>query len=200
MVLVTLVVILNLVISFFNARSVGRVWAESKALGGWIRLVVWAGAVQSAVGFTYCYSVILGFLLYHFGVLPPEAFNFLLGFVYIAIVIPLIGSGIIITIESWIVAYRERNLANCGVAVWNTFAQFHNTYNAISSFGGVWDKISGKFGDIFDSDSDSDNVKTKLALLVAIIALVGGILTTTLIVGKYAASIPMPDRNRLRED
>lgn len=32
-----LVLIFNLVVSFLNARNVGRVWAESKALGGWIR-------------------------------------------------------------------------------------------------------------------------------------------------------------------
>ena len=37
-----LVLGLNLVISFLNARNVGRVWAETKAIGGWIRVVAWA--------------------------------------------------------------------------------------------------------------------------------------------------------------
>ena len=38
MLMLVLVLGLNLVISFLNARNVGRVWAESKAVGGWIRL------------------------------------------------------------------------------------------------------------------------------------------------------------------
>ena len=191
---VALLVILNLFISFFNARSVGRVWVETKALGGAVRIVAWAGAIQSAVGFTYCYAIILGFLLTTFGILPVEVLNFMLSLVYLAIIIPLIGSGIIIMIESWIVAFRERSLVNCGIAVWNTFAQAYNTYSAIKSFEAVWESVSGGFGHIMDSDGDSDDAKFKLAIIVAIFALVGGILTTVLIVGKYSASLPVPEK------
>ncbi len=57
-----LVLGLNLVISFLNARNVGRVWAETKAIGGWIRVVAWAGAIQSAIGFTYVYAFIVAYI------------------------------------------------------------------------------------------------------------------------------------------
>ena len=47
-----ILMLVNLVISFFNARSCGKVWAESKAIGGWFRACVWAGAIMAAFGFT----------------------------------------------------------------------------------------------------------------------------------------------------
>ena len=46
MLMLFLVLGLNLVISFLNARNVGRIWAESKAVGGWVRLL--AGAAPSS--------------------------------------------------------------------------------------------------------------------------------------------------------
>ena len=46
MLMLFLVLGLNLVISFLNARNVGRIWAESKAVGGWVRLLAWCGAIQ----------------------------------------------------------------------------------------------------------------------------------------------------------
>ena len=44
-----LVLGLNLVISFLNARNVGRVWAETKAIGGWIRVVAWASSSPTSL-------------------------------------------------------------------------------------------------------------------------------------------------------
>ena len=196
MFLITFLVILNLFISFFNARSVGRIWAESKALGGFIRLVVWAGAIQSAVGFTYCYSIVLGALLYITGIFPKEVFTFMMSFVYIAIIVPLIGSAIIITIESWIVFFREKSLVNGGITVWNTFATIHDTYHAINSFGTVLKTVSGGFKTIFESNGDDDDIKVKiilLAIFVAIIALGAGIFSTVLIIKKYTSSLPIPE-------
>ncbi len=43
---------LNFGISWWNARSCGRAWVESKAVGGSIRVLVWCGAIQSAIGFS----------------------------------------------------------------------------------------------------------------------------------------------------
>ena len=72
------VMILNVVISFINARNVGRVWAESRAVGGWIRLLAWAGAIQSAVGFTYVYGILVSYIAVSAGYLPPQMFSALI--------------------------------------------------------------------------------------------------------------------------
>ena len=189
------VMILNVVISFINARNVGRIWAESRAVGGWIRLLAWAGAIQSAVGLTYVYGILVSYIAVSAGYLPPQMFSALMSLIYLFIIIPAIGSGIIITIQSWINFSRDKSLMNLGVAGWNTFAQAYNTYNAVQSFGPALSSVQESLGGLFDGDSDSDNSTARVLLLAAII-LLAGVLTTSVIIRRYEASLPVSEEVR----
>ena len=189
------VMILNLVISFLNARNVGRIWAESKAVGGWIRLLAWCGAIQSAVGFTFVYAIVVSYIAVSTGYLPASMLGLLSSLIYLMIIVPAIGSGIIITIQSWINFAREKSLMNLGVAGWNTFAQAYNTYNAIQSFGPALDTVQEGLGGLFDGDGDSDNSTIRVLLLAAII-LLAGVMTTTVIIRRYEASLPVSEAVR----
>lgn len=189
------VMILNLVISFLNARNVGRIWAESKAVGGWIRLLAWCGAIQSAVGFTFVYAIVVSYIAVSTGYLPASMMGVLSSLIYLMIIVPAIGSGIIITIQSWINFAREKSLMNLGVAGWNTFAQAYNTYNAIQSFGPALDTVQEGLGGLFDGDGDSDNSTMRVLLLAAII-LLAGVVTTTVIIRRYEASLPVSEAIR----
>lgn len=189
------IMILNLVVSFFNARNVGRVWAESKAVGGWIRILTWCGAIQSAVGFTFVYAIVVAYIAVSTGYLPQQMMGVLLNLIYLLIIIPAIGSGIFITIQSWINFAREKSLMNLGVAGWNTFAQAYNTYNAIQSFGPALDSVQQGLGGILDGDSDFDNSSYRVILLAAIV-LLAGVMTTTVIVRRYEASLPVSEEVR----
>ena len=189
------VMILNLVISFLNARNVGRVWAESKAVGGWVRVLTWCGAIQSAVGFTFVYAIVIAYIAVSTGYLPPQMLNVLMSLVYLLIIIPAIGSGILITIQSWINFARDKSLMNLGMAGWNTFAQAYNTYNAIQSFGPALDTVQEGLGGLFDDDGDSDNSSLRVILLAAIV-LLAGVMTTTVIIRRYEASLPVSEEVR----
>lgn len=189
------VMILNLVISFLNARNVGRIWAETKAVGGWIRLLAWCGAIQSAVGFTFVYAIVVSYIAVSTGYLPTSMLGLLSSLIYLMIIVPAIGSGIIITIQSWINFAREKSLMNLGVAGWNTFAQAYNTYNAIQSFGPALDTVQEGLGGLFDGDGDSDNSTMRVLLLAAII-LLAGVMTTTVIIRRYEASLPVSEAVR----
>ncbi|MDD6134481.1 MAG: hypothetical protein PUB49_07215 [Selenomonadaceae bacterium] len=189
------VMILNLVISFLNARNVGRIWAETKAVGGWIRLLAWCGAIQSAVGFTFVYAIVVSYIAVSTGYLPASMLGLLSSLIYLMIIVPAIGSGIIITIQSWINFAREKSLMNLGVAGWNTFAQAYNTYNAIQSFGPALDTVQEGLGGLFDGDGDSDNSTMRVLLLAAII-LLAGVMTTTVIIRRYEASLPVSEAVR----
>lgn len=189
------VMIINLIISFLNARNVGRIWAESKAVGGWIRLLAWCGAIQSAVGFTFVYAIVVSYIAVSTGYLPASMLGVLSSLIYLMIIVPAIGSGIIITIQSWINFAREKSLTNLGVAGWNTFAQAYNTYNAIQSFGPALDTVQEGLGGLFDGDGDSDNSSLRVILLAAII-LLAGVMTTTVIIRRYEASIPVSEAVR----
>lgn len=189
------VLLLNLVISFFNARSAGQVWAESKAVGGWIRLLVWCGAIQAAIGFTYVYAFVIGYIAVSFGYLPVQLLNVFASLMYLMIIVPVIGTGIIITIQSWISVARDRSLMNIGTAGWNTFATAYNTYNAIQSFGPALDTVANGLGGLFGDDGDSDDSAYRVILLAAIV-LLAGVMTTVVIVRRYEASLPVSEEVR----
>ena len=189
------IMILNLVISFLNARNVGQIWAESKAVGGWVRLLAWCGAIQSAVGFTFVYAIVVSYIAVSTGYLPASMMGVLSSLIYLMLIVPAIGSGIIITIQSWINFAREKSLMNLGVAGWNTFAQAYNTYNAIQSFGPALDTVQAGLGGLFDGDGDSDNSTMRVLLLAAII-LLAGVVTTTVIIRRYEASLPVSEAVR----
>lgn len=190
MVLLILMLALNLVVSWFNCYSVGGIWAESKTLGGFPRVLAWCGAIQSAIGFSSVIGFVLGALAYQAGYLPPKVATGAVSLWYLLIIVPAIGTGLIITVQSWIVAFRERSLLNMGVAAYNTAAQVHNMYSAV---GGIGEALKG-VGDLFNSDDDDAPSLVLLAIALVACALAGGILLTAALIKHYSGRLPLPER------
>jgi hypothetical protein len=176
-------VLLNFVISWFNAWSVGRGWAETKVAGGFARFMSWCGAIMSASGFTWCYLVIIcvvGQLIpgrYH---LPDKYAEGVFRLGYLIIILPILGSGLAITIQSWMYFWKERNWKSGAVAGWNTLADIYNIYQAASA---IPESLSF-LGNLFSNeDDDEDNsFWVRLVIALAILCVIGGIVTTTTIV------------------
>lgn len=181
--MLALLFVLNLVISAFNAWSCGRSWTETRVLGGWPRFMAWMGATMSAVGFTWCYAVVACFVGVSTGKLTPEQAQLVFELAYLAIIFPAIGSGLAITIQSWVHFARERNWSNAGLAIYNTFAQGMNMYDAVQHAPGVWDHASKA---LFSKDSDEKG--SGLILALAALVLCAGILTTALIIRTVAGA------------
>jgi len=59
MVFYILLLVLNFVISWYNSRTVGRMWSESKVIGGSFRVYTVAGYVMAVTGFTMVYGCLL---------------------------------------------------------------------------------------------------------------------------------------------
>jgi hypothetical protein len=179
-----LFLLLNFTISWFNAWSVGKGWVETKALGGFARFMSWMGAIMSASGFSWCYLVLLCLVgqaipgKYH---LPDKYAEAIFRIGYLIIVLPVIGSGTAITVQSWMVFWRERTFKNGAVTAWNTFADVYNIYTAVRA---IPESLSW-LGDLWDAESEDSDGKSKLfflLILAAIMCIVGGIVTTTVIV------------------
>ncbi len=195
---IVLILILNFGVSWWNARTCGRAWEESKAVGGWIRVLVWCGAVQSAIGFS---SVFMFPLIFLARAVFPETFTdeyvqATVNLWYVTIIFPALGTGLIITIESWIVAYRERSLKNLGVAAYNTFAQAHNTMSAINDFMPALRSVGEMFGKAMSGRGSSKGKANLLALMIVIaivaLAICGGALLTSVLIHRYAGTVPLP--------
>jgi hypothetical protein len=175
------VLVLNFGISWFNAYSVGRSWADSKAIGGWTRFMVWCGAIMSASGFTWCYLVIFAFIAMASGTLPTSYIQLMLEVGYVVIIFPILGSGLAIWIDSVTTAYRQRNVRSIGMAGWNTFAMAHNTYSAARTMPKVLEDI----GKLLSKGSGKGKL-VALVMLLVLLAVCSGMLTTAAIIRSTA--------------
>jgi hypothetical protein len=182
--------LLNLAISWFNARQCGRAWAVMSALGGWYKFVLWCATIMTAIGFTWCILVLEVFVGVFLG-LPPNYGRLALELGYVIIIFPLLGIGLVIMIYSWQQAFRNGGYLNYGFALWNTYAQVQNTMDAFEHFGDVFKHVVEFIG------AAAEDSKERLGLLVVLllvaVAFGGGIALTWVLVLKYGANQPLPD-------
>lgn len=201
--------LLNLFISWFNARQVGLVWAETKQMGGLERVVVWSGAVMSASGFSWCYLIAL--LLGAFTTQPywiplareileepqltqlltAEAVTAGLSLGYLVLIPGILLSGLVIWVHSLVAAWRRRDLPSMGVAAWNTYAQVHNTMGAMRGMPEAADAVKSFFAPRGGSRNGAAAV---VVLALVVLALLAGVLTTWAIINHYAGRAQLPER------
>jgi hypothetical protein len=198
--------VLNLAISFWNAYACGKVWAETKAAGGWHRFMTWMGAIMSASGFTWCILIVVMLSLGQFGILTPYWTKIGLEMGYVLIVPGILFSGLMITIDSWATAYRQGGVLNYGVAAYNTYAQIHNTMSAISTFGDALGDIIGAFSgggksrsSSSSSDDDAGGLMALLVLGLVVLCACAGIAITTIIIKKVSASQPLLSLDEMKQ-
>lgn len=159
-------------------------------------MLAYSAAIMSACGFSWVYMIIIGIGVNAVGYLDEVHLEALFSLGYLAIIIPMIGSGLAITVNSLYVAYRTRTLMNTGIAGWNVFAQAYNMYNAISlipkSVGNVMSIFGGK-------NNNKDSVKAKIVIAIAIISILGGILTTIVIIRLTARAHATSIKQEIRD-
>lgn len=172
-----LLLALNFAISYWNAYASGAYLTESKMIGGWTRFVVWCGLVMSACGFTWVYLTILTVVAVSGQWLTPEWGEVMFKLGYLIIILPILGSGLGIWAHSLAVAYRERSFGSVAIAGWNTFAQAHNTWQAASHAPGFLEDVLKAFSGK-NSRSSKDSAMGLLVILLVILAVAGGAITT----------------------
>jgi hypothetical protein len=184
----------NLLISVLNCWFVGRTWAESKVVGGWVRFITWCAAVMGACGFIWCNMLVLGYICStHIGILPLKYqlndanLGLLWALGYVVVVFPILGSGLAITADSVKQAYKNRDGLSIGVAAYNTFAMAHNTYEAAKFLPSVFKFI----GDTLKDDDQSAQTKLMLVTVYVVLGLsIGlGIATAWYIIHTTAVSV-----------
>lgn len=203
--LIVLLLALTFGISWWNAYVAGVNWIEARIAGGFARLLVWSAAIQSACGFTVCLAAAAAFLAWGTGYVPPQALKLLMELTYLLLILPVIGSGLVITAHGWMAFARERSVLNAGVAAWNTYAMASDLVDAIRVLPGVMGNVGEAFGKAFSGDGDEDELVGKLGAgvvvvvcLIAACCILGGVLLTAEIVKRHAGTRPvaLPERAR----
>lgn len=175
--------LLNFAISFLNAWGCGRTWDETKDEGGIPHFLNWCAATMSACGFTWCYTILFAMI----GAVIPitqedgttamlldeESVQAVLELGYVVVILPVLGSGLALTVNSWNRFWQRRSLGSGVEAGYNTFAQVHNTYNAVRALPSIFDHLGEFFG-----DSEKKDFRGVLVLIIVAVGLFGGILTT----------------------
>jgi len=181
--------ILNFAISWWNAWAVGRVWSESKQIGGQMRVITVSGYIMAIAGFTMVYGCIL--IMLTIGLYPVTPFlyenialeplvTFTSDLLYVMIVFVVIPTGIIIWLNSVITFWKNRTLVNAGVAGWNTFANIHNVIQASREVPNALGRIAkALFGG--KGKKDGNTVLILVAVFIVVCALLGGWMTASAI-------------------
>jgi len=188
-----LILILNFAVSWWNCYAAGGMWAESKALGGFPRVLAWSAVIQAGIGFSSVFGFAFGYVVYLAGYMPPKVATGAVSLWYLLVIVPAVGTGLAITVHSWIIAFRERSLLNMGTAAYNTVVQLHNMYGMIDGIGKAFSGI----GELVE-DADRDSMPLILAVLLVGFALGSGAYLTYALVNRYAGRIPLPARGTAR--
>lgn len=191
---------LNVAISWWNCYAVGTSWKDVMAMGNWFdKTVLWSGAIQSAVGFSMPILLVLAYgsvAVLTSGqppyLTPEEGRQFMDGIFslwYLAVIFPVLGSGLAIWAHSLRVAYQRRDFASIATAGWNSYAQISNTLNAYQHLGGAFNSVGKLFsGALSSKDSGKDAAKAKLAILaiiIVVLAIAAGVIITFTLVRYY---------------
>ncbi len=191
MFLLLLLLGLNFFISWRNSITVGRMWSESKVIGGSIRVLAIAGYIMAICGFTMVYGCLLLLAIGYIGPSIPALANYPLedvlylasDMLYVLIVTFLLPTGFIIWYDSMVKLWRNRTLEHGFVTGWNTYAQIKNTVNAARNIPGALSRISkALFGG--KSKKKGNTVVVLLAVFIIIIVVCGGWLTASAIMKK----------------
>ena len=115
-----LLLVLNFIISWSNAKCCGRYWSESKVEGGWFRFNVIIGYIMAIAGFTMVYGSILLLLLPYILPLIPAFENVDMtallqltsDLLYILIATAVVPTGFFIWFQSLAAFWKKKTLAN----------------------------------------------------------------------------------------
>ena len=101
---------------------------------------------------------------------------------YVVIIPAVLGSGLVITIDSWARFIKRPGLLNGGVAAYNTFAQVRNTMSAIN----MLPRAVSHLGEVFSGGKrgrgDSKGQAAILVIVLVAFSLFAGIFTTRWII------------------
>lgn len=170
-----LFVILNLIISIWNAYISGfnielirQVESQpqgviTRGISPLIKIACYCGLLLAFSGTTYAIAIIIGYGALYFEYVSTNVVEILFAYNYLVFGGLITMLGIVITIESVVVAIKTKNKWHILISGWNIFASTWNIIHYISNFGIVKGMLESD-----SSDSDDTKDRAIILLLVAV--------------------------------
>jgi hypothetical protein len=150
----------NAYASGLNVETLGREGGSS-----WLRVVAYSGLGLAYSGISYVMLIVVGYVAYALGYVSADVVGGVLGLDFLFFGLLIIGFGLMVTIQSIIVAVRRRSFGSIAVAIWNVFAEIWDIAGYAEGFGEAVSLVRGAGSD--ERDETSMVLIVIVALLIA---------------------------------
>ena len=161
--ILAVIIVFDFVVSLWNAYSSGVIWGLLRNQPGktFSKVCAVAGLGLAFAGMAYATTIILSWVALQVGFLAIWDFLYLVSFDFLFFGAMIIGFGLLITVQSIAIAYRQRNFGSIAIASWNTFAEVWDIATYARGFQTAASVVRG-------DSRDRANIAAILAAAVAI--------------------------------
>jgi hypothetical protein len=98
------------------------------------KVCAYSGLGEAYAGLTYVLIILIGYIALQLQKISAQTFQVLLALNFVVFGFLIIGFGVMITVQSIIIAYKERTFKSIFIALYNTFAEVWDIANYIEGF------------------------------------------------------------------
>jgi len=162
--------ILDILISIWNAYNAGKALEYMKLNNidsDWPRMVAYSALILSFAGAAYGNAALLSIVAYYLGYINIYTLLGVLSFSFLVFGFLIILFGIVITVNSIIVASKTKNIFDILIAAFNSIATIWNIYTYIEGFSTAFNILKDQFG---NEDRNSQGVFVLIIIAAVLIA------------------------------
>jgi hypothetical protein len=148
-ILYVLIVIFDILISIWNAYNAGKALEYMKLNNiesDWPRMVAYSTLILSFAGAAYGNASLLSIVAYYLGYIDIYTLLGILSFSFLVFGFLIILFGIVITVNSIIVASKTKSFFDIFIAIYNSIAVIWDIYTYIEGFSTAFNILKDQFG------------------------------------------------------
>jgi len=165
-----LVSILDILISIWNAYNAGKALEYMKLNNiesDWPRMVAYSALILSFAGAAYGNAALLSIVAYYLGYINVYTLLGVLSFSFLVFGFLIILFGIVVTVNSIIVASKTKRFFDILIAIYNSIATIWNVYTYIEGFSTAFNILKDQFS---SEDRNSQGVFILIIIAAVLIA------------------------------
>jgi hypothetical protein len=169
-ILYVLIVIFDILISIWNAYNAGKALEYMKLNNiesDWPRMVAYSTLILSFAGAAYGNASLLSIAAYYLGYIDIYTLLGVLSFSFLVFGFLIILFGIVVTINSIIVASKTKRFFDIFIAIYNSIAVIWDIYSYIEGFSTAFNILKDQFG---NEERNSQGVFILIIIAAVLIA------------------------------
>jgi hypothetical protein len=169
-ILYILIVIFDILISIWNAYNAGKALEYMKLNNiesDWPRMVAYSTLILSFAGAAYGNASLLSIVAYYLGYIDIYTLLGVLSFSFLVFGFLIILFGIVVTVNSIIVASKTRRFLDIFIAIYNSIAVIWDIYSYIEGFSTAFNILRNQFS---NEERNSQGVFILIIIAAVLIA------------------------------